>query len=713
MNERIQKLTALTLDGKMCPNTENIDFDREDMFLSEHERQSKRIREYIAAQKPVLTEYQTMTGLLKFEISDKPPFSGDFMHCFTLKNTREAFEAFYTKPIDNLSSLEWEHATADFESAIRSGLRGIIEKINRSLEKYAGDEEKAGYLKALRTVAGALIDWAHRCAAAARALSETVQNTEYRENLEKLSETLMRVPEYPAESFYEAVLSIYILFGCEPDSVGTLDRTLRPYYERDREKGVLTEEKATEILQELFLMLQANTPKGSSNFTKGGESHFCVGGYDENGNDTFDDFSRLILKAVTALPTYIPQVSLRWTKKLPFETFLSVLRMAVSDPNNRIAFVNDEAKIHAVMHIADFPFEKACRYTSVGCNEVAYPGSFYAGATQTNVFRSLENLLYEREEELCLSDTWEKFFELYKKELFSDIDKMLWYDDQFMKIRGRDISYVTSLLFPDCIESGKSFTSGGCRYAVSGVSLIGLTNVFDSLSVIKQFVYDEKTVDMKTLLSALKNDWNGYEELHTRILKTGKFFGNDDETSNGVARLFCDTLYSYTENKRSALGYPYIFGNLIGYRPYHRWFGSNMRATPDGRKAGEDIKFGLGQSGGYDREGLTALLNSIAFCDTHGIISGGPSVTNLYFDEKLVRDEENIPKTAKLLETYFQNGGSHFQLNYVSREDLIKAKKDPTPYKNLRVRVSGFSDYFVNLEDPIQDDIIRRTVKNG
>ena len=96
------------------------------------------------------------------------------------------------------------------------------------------------------------------------------------------------------------MLSIYILFGCEPDSVGTLDRTLRPYYERDREKGMLTEEKATEILQELFLMLQANTPKGSSNFTKGGESHFCVGGYDENGNDTFDDFSMLVLNAATA-----------------------------------------------------------------------------------------------------------------------------------------------------------------------------------------------------------------------------------------------------------------------------------------------------------------------------------------------------------------------------------------------------------------------------
>ena len=109
---------------------------------------------------------------------------------------------------------------------------------------------------------------------------------------------------------------------------------------------------------------------------------------------------------------------------------------------------------------------------------------------------------------------------MYNKELFSDIDKMLWYDDQFMKIRGRDISYVTSLLFPDCIESGKSFTSGGCRYAVSGVSLIGLKKVFEYLSFIKQFVYDEKTVVMKTLLSALKNDWNGYEELHTRILKT-------------------------------------------------------------------------------------------------------------------------------------------------------------------------------------------------
>lgn len=604
------------------------------------------------------------------------------------------------------------HAAADFEKIIHLGIKGLIGDIEYAKEKYGNDAEKIRFLNALKTVAEALVKWANKCSDDVLEFAHGVDNEKHRKNLLILSKTLKKIPEYPARNFYEAVLSIYILFSFEPDSIGTLDHTLYYFYINDIKNGNLDREGAKEILQELFLMLQANTKK-SQNFTRGGESHFCVGGYDKNGEDVFSDFSMLIIEAMTELPTFIPQVSLRWTKKLSFETFFNVLKMSVEDKNNRIAFVNDEVKIHAAKNIAHFSYENACRYTTVGCNEVAYPGGFYAGGTTANMLRSVENTVFNREDDLYAANSWEKFFEIYKSELFKDIDLMIHYNNEFMKIRGKDISYVTSLLFTDCIKYAKTFTSGACKNVVAGVGLIGITNVIDSLSIIKQFVYDEKIVTMAELIAALKNNWNGYEPLLALIKQRGRFFGNDDETSNYVAKLFADTLYKYTKDKVSDLGYHYLFGNLQGYNPHHKFFGSAMRATPDGRNNGEMLKFGLGQSGAYDREGLTALLNSVSKCDKNGILSGGESVTNIYLDEKLVTDNGNLLKTAKMLETYFKNGGSHFQLNYISQEDLKKAKISPENYKNLRVRVSGFSDFFVRLPDSVQDDVIRRTVKTN
>ncbi len=709
MNERIEKLTRLTLDGKMLPEFTKTEFDRKDMFLSKHQMHAKRIYEYMMNQKPVITEYQTMTGLLRFD--ENAPFSGDFMHAGGLWHTHLAVDEFYCKPIENLSTFEWLHATADFGKIIRIGIKGLKEKIAESKKVYAGDREKQSFLDALNTVADSMISWAHKCSDEAAAFAENVKNPEYKNNLKILSETLKRVPEHPAESFYEAVLSIYLLFGYEPDSVGTLDRHLYDFYKKDIDDGKLTRDGAKEILQELFLMLQANTPKYSEYFTRGGESHFCVGGYDKNGNDVFNDFSMLILESMYELPTYIPQISLRWTPKLPYDIFERVLKMSVNDPNNRIAFINDDIKIRAATRIANIPFEKACGYSSVGCNEVAYPGGFFAGTTNANILRSMENTIYNRKSEILVADTWEKFFEIYKSELLRDIDLIIKYDNDLMRVRARDTSYVTSLLFTDCIDNADSFTRGACKYVVSGAGLIGIANVIDSLTVIKQFVYDEKLVTMQELIDALENNWQEYEDLHMLIAKKGRFFGNDDETSNYIAKLFCDTLYDMTKDKTSELGYHLLFGNLQGYRPHHKFFGEKTRATPDGRHDGEILKFGIGQSGAYDREGLAALLNSVAKCDENSIISGGSSVTNVYLDEQLVKKEEHFPKTAKLFETYFKNGGSQFQLNYVSQEDLKKAKIKPEDYKNLRVRVSGFSDYFVNLSDSIQDDVIKRTVK--
>ena len=175
-----------------------------------------------------------------------------------------------------------------------------------------------------------------------------------------------------------------------------------------------------------------------------------------------------------------------------------------------------------------------------------------------------------------------------------------------------------------------------------------------------------------------------------------------------MARRFFDSISEHLKGKRNLFGYPILIGDLIGYNPHHKWFGEFTKATPDGRYAGEMLKFGFGQSGGYDREGLTALLNSIARADEQGIRCGS-TVTNVTLDEALIKNDDNFEKTVDLFRTYFENGGVHFQLTYVSKEDLICAKETPDDYKHLRVRVSGFSDYFVKLNEAIQDNIIART----
>ncbi len=703
MTERIKNLTELTLKGEMFPPRKKTVYDENDALLSREERESKRICEYILNQEPMLTPYSSMTGFFHFDGS----VVGDAFRRSGHPETQKALNLFYCKPIDNLSTFEWQHATADYAKILKKGIRGIIEEIDESLTVHEKEEDRA-FLFALRRVAETLIQWAHKCAERAREFAEGVEESAYRANLLRLSDTLMRVPENAPESFYEAVLSIYLCFSADPDSVGTLDRYLYPFYQKDMASGNLTKEEAAEYLQELFLMLQSATSVRSDRFTRGGESHFCVGGYLPNGEDGFTELSRLIIDSLIDLPTWIPQVSLRWTSKLPRETFRYVLDCERRDPHKRIAFQNDEKRIKCYTEICGIPYERAVGYTTVGCNEPAFLGTITGSNSKINFLRSTERLFHEKRAAIESLTSYEEFFEIFKKELFADLDRAYAYDDFYNSLRARDINYISSLVFNDCIENARSLTQGGGNTTVASPMCMGMTNVIDSLCVVKQFVFEEKAFSMRELCDALSANWQGYEEMRALILKKGKFFGCDDELSNGVAQSLYGALYGYLKDKTNLFGYHFLIGDLIGYNEHHKWFGEHTKATPDGRYMGDMLKFGRGQSEGRDREGLAALLSSIAKADPYGI-GCGSTVTNITLDEALIKNDENFEKTVDLLLTYFQNGGVHFQLTYVSKEELIEAKKTPDDYRHLRVRVSGFSDYFVRLCEPIQDDIIKRT----
>ena len=256
MNERIKKLTELTLNGNMYVSPVKTEFDREDLFLSKIEREVKRLCEYIKNQQPVITEYSKLTGFFRCDGS----VVGDAFTRIGHKATEEAMSYFYLKPIDNLSTMEWQHATADYKKVLENGINGIIGEIDNSLKIHKKQEETE-FLGGIKKVAETLIEWAHICSEKAAKLAAEVTDAAHKENLVRLSKALLNVPENKPSGFYEAVLSIYVCFSADPDSLGTLDRYLTPFYRYDIENGIITREEAKEYLQELFLMIQATGRK--------------------------------------------------------------------------------------------------------------------------------------------------------------------------------------------------------------------------------------------------------------------------------------------------------------------------------------------------------------------------------------------------------------------------------------------------------------------
>lgn len=703
MNKRIESLLQKTIAGEMYVYPVKTDYDRCDLFLSPVKMSGKRVCEYIKNQEPLIFPESCFPGIITFDGS----VEGNVFNRNGHKNFAIASENFYNKPVDNLLTFEWQHSAGDFGKIINIGINGIKDNIKKSTEIHKDNANAIEFLETQTDICDSIIEWAKKCSKKAIMISKSISDKTYKRNLKRLSMSLKNVPENPASNFYEAILSLCICFGLLPDSIGLIDRYLYPFYKSDIDRDILSKEEAAEYLQELFLMIQGRTHISSDRFYRGGESHFCVGGYLENGEDGFNELSKLIVDSLIELPTWIPQISLRWTPKTPHEVLRYMMNCERKDSNKRIAFVNDEPRIKGLMKYTGLSYKRAVNYTMIGCNEIALPGGIVFGFDPMNIVRCVQNTFFNRSNDIIKAKTFDEFYDIFQEEMFKDLYEADKIGLGFQTIRSRDCNLVSNMLIDGCIENAKSVTQGGTDTYIAVGLLIGISNVIDSLSVTKQLVFDEKQITMKQLIEALQNNWNSFEELREYILKKGVFFGNDEACSNDIAHRFFKSLDKWNDGN-NYLRKKLVFGNLVGYNQHHKFFGDNTKATPDGRFDGDMISFGIGQSEGKDRNGLTALLSSVAKCDTYSILTG-PSVTNILLDEQLVKNDENFEKLVYLFETYFKMGGTHFQLTYVSKEELINAKKSPDKYKNLRVRVSGFSDYFVFLNEGLQDEIIQRT----
>ncbi len=433
MQKRIEQMANDIILGKMWFNTTSVEYDRLDLLMDPVEMQAKRLYEYITAQKPQISPLSALAGYFRFDGS----VEGDIFNRVGHKNFGLIGKYFYNKPISGLCTFEWQHSEGNFERVIRMGINSIKELIEQSKRGHTEKDEQI-YLKGLDTICDAIVAWANKCADSALKEIDNTEDPEYKQNLTRLSGALRKIPQLPAESFYEAVLCIYICYPFLPDSIGLIDRQLISFYRRDIESGKLTREDAKAYLQELFLMLQARINIKSDRFYRGGESHFCIGGYLPDGSDGFNELSYLIVESLMELPTAIPQISIRHTKKTPREVLRYVMDCERHDNLKRIAFVSDEPRIKGLGEIMGFPIETAVNYTMVGCNEPVMTGGRIEGGTEVNIARSMTNTFKKRSEEIKEAKDFDQFYEIYEQELFSDIDEAVRIDNALGELMARD-----------------------------------------------------------------------------------------------------------------------------------------------------------------------------------------------------------------------------------------------------------------------------------
>lgn len=702
---RIRRLLERALDHDVRPAAVPVAYDPLDLALPEPIRIGKRLKEYIAAQPVTIREDEELVGWLTFDGS----VESDLFQRIGHKAFARARDKYYLKPQDALATFEWQHSSIDYPKLVNGGLAQIRAEIEASKLKWTGNAERLDYLKGMELALDGLEIRVKNCVAECRRQAELERNAARRAKLVEMAERCERVPMRPAGSFLDALQCVFLCYDCLSDSIGRLDQYLAPFYFADTKKGVLSRQQAEEALQELFIFIDAHTSHASGNYDKGGECHMTVGGLTPNGQDGWTEFSRLVVEALMALDLKRPQMSFRWHPGTKRETLRFILDCERKDPNLRIALDGDLPRIQALTRRYGLSVEQARNYTMTGCNEMTFMGGISLGGCKWNALRTMDSLFAGRRDELLACGDWTDFQKLFEDQFRREFNELAMWFDKFNEMRSEDCNILSALFLTGCIEKAQSPTRGGATSADAMSTMMGMPNLIDSLSVVRQFVFEEKRCTMDELCAALAANWEGYEKLRREILRDGKFFGANDSFTNEMAQFVHLSLARIAGDRRDRFGYLFDFGNLAGYHDHGAIFGRVTGPTPDGRKRGDAMSFGCGPAMNHGTDAATSALLAVAKMDPAHMLCGGP-IMNLSLPASTVCDDVEFEKVVVLVETYFREGGMHLQLNHVSRETLIDAQKHPEKYPNLRVRVSGFSGYFVRFKKTIQDEIIARTV---
>jgi formate C-acetyltransferase len=595
------------------------------------------------------------------------------------------------------------HTTVDYAAILAVGFTGLIARVDARLAKETTPEQ-ADFLHALRIVAAGYGDYCRRYGDLAETQVATAAPERVAE-LRVIADTCRRVVAEPPRTFREACQALWFAFLFMPDAPGRVDALLAPFYARDLADGTLTREDARELLSALWIRYFEFTSAGQA---VSALHHLTLGGVNPDGSDASSDLTDLCLEVTADLGLHRPQVGLRWHREMPIER----LRNAVRTWRSRAGgpdLCNDEQLVPALTNLGIVP-EDARDYSLSGCQEVIISGKAQMGSVEgfMNLPKTLRVALGLEPDFLpprplaSFDDLWAA----WEEALTLVIDRA--HAASLVRDRetARDPWLNTSLVVSDCIEQARGYTQGGARYNFCNWNIIGAANAVDGLLAVKTLVFDTSAATLEELRAALAADWEGFASLRQRVARVPRF-GNDDATVDALAARMVERIDALFKRHTPYRGGVYILGTTAGGENMHVEFGRMTGATPDGRRAGETFADSIGAAHGRDTHGVTALLNSVARLP-HRLLPTATTL-NVKLDPRTLETEEGIANVAELIRAHFLTGGQHIQVNLVDRATLLDARAHPERYRDLTVRVAGYSAQFVALWDDLQEEIIART----
>ncbi len=626
------------------------------------------------------------------------------------------------------------HTVLD-DKIYRRGLTDFKADIERSLQAldYLTDPQayaKAQELQAMRVCADAVITFAHRHAETARTLAAGESDPQRQAELERIAEVCTQVPEHAPRDFWEALQAYWFvhlgvtieLNTWDAFCPGHLDRHLLPFYQKGLADGTLSHAQAEELLQCFWIKFnnQPAPPKvGVTAAESGTYTDFAqinTGGVNADGSDGVNEVTYLILDVIEAMRLLQPSASVQVSKKNP-DRFVKraarIIRTGFGQPSVFNADLIVQELVRQGKTVAD-----ARSGGSSGCVEVGAFGK--ENYTLTGYFNlpkifelTLNNGIDPRTGRRLGPTTgapgqfasFDELLAAYERQVRYFVD---------LKLRGNSVierlyaahmpAPFLSLLIDDCIATGRDYHDGGARYNTSYLQGVGLGTLTDALAAIKYHVFDQRTLTLAALAAALAANFAGQERLRQQLLNKTPRYGNDDDYADGIMLRLFEIYFGAVDNRPNTRGGAYHI-NLLP-TTVHVYFGSVIGATPDGRRAGQPLSEGISPVQGADRRGPTAVIKSAAKMD-HARTGG--TLLNQKFTPQLLNDDEGLDKLVHLIRTYFKLDGHHIQFNVVEAATLRAAQQHPEQYRDLIVRVAGYSDYFCDLSRALQDEIIART----
>jgi len=589
---------------------------------------------------------------------------------------------------------------------------------------------KRDELRAMTIAADAVIRFSERHAEKAEELAKAETKPERQAELRKIAEVCRRVPAHPPRDFWEALQAYWFthlgvvteLNTWDSFCPGRFDQHLDPFYRKGVDDGTLTREKAQELLECLWVKFnnQPAPPKvGVTNAESGTYTDFANinnGGLKRDGSDGVNDVTYLILDVIDEMHLLQPSSNLQLSRKNP-DTFLKrgleIVRQGWGQPS----VFNADMVVEEMLRQGKSVEDARCGGTS-GCVETgAFGKEAYILTGYFNLPKVLEltlnNGVDPRTGKKVGVETGDvRSFSSYE-ELFSAFREQLHYLVD-VKVHGNQVierlyaQYMPapflSLLVDDCIANGKDYNNGGPRYNSTYIMGVAPATCTDSLAAIRYHVFDRKTVSLEELRAALAANFVGHEKLRLRLWNHTPKYGNDEEYADAILVDVFNAFFNEVDGRRNTKGGCYRVNYLS--TTCHVYFGSVTGATPDGRRAGEPLSDGISPVQGADRNGPTAVVKSAAKMD-HARTGG--TLLNQKFTPQLLKGDDGLGKVAELVRSYFRLGGHHIQFNVVTAATLHAAQAEPEKYRDLIVRVAGYSDYFCDLTRALQDDIIART----